>query len=486
MRAFPHPVQDPFTLNLTGIIHMYLCIITDRGNMLELKGVTKKFNVLPAVNNVSFTVRTYNRRPSLQNPKAQKESRGKRMKNKMFSFFVFITVLFFAVNFFPEKTHADRINQIQQSDDVVVVSNPKTPESKMRILFTEELSIGEAEGDENYMFGNSIAFNTDDEGNFYVADYDSNRILKYDPEGKHLLTFGREGQGPGEFRTLSVPRFDKDNNLYITDAMNQRISFFDQDGNYLRQIRMQDRYSNLFINSKNYFISTKWVISQEASIQKQTSTYGLFDDKFNLVTELYKDEIEIPMPASTDESTIIEYFAKIWSMTAFRPAVRFILADNNFIYLGRPEKYEINIYSPEGKPVKKITRDCDPIPVSDKDKEDFIERMTETLSRTPVFNDDLMKKVSQKTKFPKHKPVYQSFILMENGWLAVIVDSVEDEYTLLDIFDQDGKYIAHFKTPVPAEGLFSLLLFFKNGKAYCVADEDGYKYVKRYSFEIQE
>jgi hypothetical protein len=408
------------------------------------------------------------------------------MKNKISSFFVLIVVLLFAVNFFSEKTHADRLIGMQQSDDVVVISNPKTPESEIRIVFTEELTIGEAEGDENYMFGNNIAFNTDGEGNFYVADYDSNRILKYDPEGKHLLTFGREGQGPGEFQTLSVPRFDKDNNLYINDAMNQRISFFDQDGNYLRQIRMQDRYSNLFINSKDYFISTKWVISQETNLQKQTSTYGLFDDKFNLIAELYKDEIGIPMPTSTEESAIIEYFAKIWSMTAFRPTVRFLLADNDFIYLGCPEKYEINIYSPEGKLLKQITRDYDPIPVSDKDKEVFIERMTETLSRTPVFNEDMMKKVSQKTKFPKYKPAYQSFTLMENGWLAVIVNAVEDEYTILDIFDQDGKYIGHFKTLVPAEGLFSLLLFFKNGKAYCVADEDGYKFVKRYNFEIKE
>lgn len=408
------------------------------------------------------------------------------MKNKIFSFFVLIIVLFFAVNFFPEKTHADRSIGIQQSDDVVVISNPKTPESEMRIVFTEELSIGEAEGDENYMFGDSIVFNTDDEGNFYVADYDSNRILKYDSEGKHLLTIGREGQGPGEFRTLSVPRFDKDNNLYITDSMNQRISFFDQDGKYLRQIRMQDRYFNLFINSKDIFISNKWTMSQETSLQKQTTTYGLFDSEFNLIAELYKDEIEIPMPTGTGESEIIEYLAKMWGRTAFRPTVRFILADNDFVYLGRPEKYEINVYSPEGKLLKQISRDYDPIPVSDKDKEDLIERMSESLSRYPMFTEDLIKKASQKTKFPKYKPAYQSFILMENGWLAVIVDSVEDEYTLLDIFDQNGKYIAHFKTPVPAEGLYSLLLFFKNGKAYCVADEDGYKFVKRYSFEIQE
>ena len=75
---------------------------------------------------------------------------------------------------------------------------------------------------------------------------------------------------------------------------------------------------------------------------------------------------------------------------------------------------------------------------------------------------------------------------MENGWLAVIVDSVEDEYTLIDIFDQEGKYIAHFKTPVPAEGIRAGQLFFKNGKAYSAVTEEDYRFVKRYSIEIQE
>ena len=100
--------------------------------------------------------------------------------------------------------------------------------------------------------------------------------------------------------------------------------------------------------------------------------------------------------------------------------------------------------------------------------------------------DDIRKKALENIKYPKYKPAYQSFTLMENGWLAVIIESVEDEYTLFDIFDQEGQYIAHFKTPIPAEARLSGLLFFKNGKAYSVVTEDDYKFVKRYSFEIQE
>lgn len=406
--------------------------------------------------------------------------------NKKITFIICFMTAYFVLSSLPNEIHAKGADENQNSDEVVVVSNPKTPASGMRIVFREELSIGEVEGDENYMFGNNIVFNTDDEGNFYVMDYDTKRILKYDPEGKFLLKFGREGQGPGEFQSLSVPRFDHDGNLYISDTLSRKISFFDRDGHYLRQITAQQRYLDPFVNSKGFILAYRWEMNQEGNVQKQTSTYGLFDDKFELLAELYKDEFEVPMPAGKDENAIADYLAKAWSRTAFRPSVRYVLTDDDLIYLGWPDKYEINVYSPEGKMVKKITRDYDPLPVSDKDKEEFLKRLSESLSSMALLNESQKEKALKKIKFPKFKPAYQTFTLMENGWLAVVVDSIEGEYTLLDLFDEDGKYISQFETPVLDDGVYSASLFFNNGKAYCVAVEDDYKFAKRYSYEIQE
>lgn len=397
---------------------------------------------------------------------------------------VSIILIFLAMFYFPDKILAAEINTIHESEDGVVISNPKTPELNLRIVFTEELSIGEVEGDENYMFGQNIFFNTDEDGNFYVSDLATYRILKYNPDGKYLLSIGREGQGPGEFGSLSFIGFDKDKNIYTNDVVNNRISFFDKEGKYLRQIRMTERYPFVVFNSKNFIIANKRTISEEGNVQKLTHLYGLFDSEFNLVTELFKDEIEMPLPTGVDASSLGEYIAKVFSISAFRPQVITALADNDSIYLGYPDKYEINVYSPEGKLVKKINRDSDPIPVRNKDKESFVKIVSENLPA--IITDDIKEKAFQNIKYPKHKPAYQGLTLMENGWLAVIVDSVEDEYTLIDIFDQEGKYIAHFKTPVPAEGIWAGLLFFKNGKAYSVVTEDDYKFVKRYSIEIQE
>ncbi len=141
------------------------------------------------------------------------------------------------------------------------------------------------------------------------------------------------------------------------DGSNRRISFFNRNGEFLRQIPLQERYNNLYINSKGLFIANKWNLVQEGGISKQTSLYGLFDDKFNLVEELFKDEFKSSMPTGYGESSIVSFLANLLSMTAFKPQVIFALSNDDFIYLGYTEKYEINIYSPEGKLAKKITRD---------------------------------------------------------------------------------------------------------------------------------
>jgi ureidoglycolate hydrolase len=108
--------------------------------------------------------------------------------------------------------------------------------------------------------------------------------------------------------------------------------------------------------------------------------------------------------------------------------------------------------------------------ISQKDKQDFIRiQGDEFLHFLPPRADVLKKKAVQLIQFPKHKPAFQGLIPMENGWLAVIADSLGSEYTVFDIFDRDGRYIAHFKANIPSEGLF-----FKNGKAYALqTTEDG-------------
>jgi hypothetical protein len=96
----------------------------------------------------------------------------------------------------------------------------------------------------------------DDEGNLYVADSGWNKIFKFDSNGKFLMSFGREGQGPGEFmgQRRSNPlniTFGNDKKLYINDPGNSRISVFTKDGKFVRQYKVPPlTYDAPAVNSK--------------------------------------------------------------------------------------------------------------------------------------------------------------------------------------------------------------------------------------------
>jgi hypothetical protein len=392
--------------------------------------------------------------------------------------FNFVFLFFIVSNL--ETLGKEPIN-IQSLEEVKILSNPKTPSQKnglkLRIVFKEELSVGVEEGEENYMFGGRVYFNTDDEGNIYVNDWDRKRIQKFDPQGKYLITIGRKGRGPGEFVNAWNPRFDKDGNLYVFDLSNRRISFFTTDGEYLKQISLPQGMSIHYMNSQGLFFAAQSKILSDSDIFSYTYTYGLFDKDLSQVADIYSQTTE----RKRDTSSRAHYVANIYSDDAYDPELTFLMSKDEFIYLGYTEKYEIKIFSPEGKLVKIIQREYKPIKIGKKHKEDFIKYLEDEYFRFTPRDQPIKKDIIRLLKYPKYLPAYQTFTMMENGWLFVVVDSGEEEAKLIDIFDQDGKYIAQFTTAVSTDRLI-----FKNGKAYAIDTVNDFRYVKRYSYEIQE
>ncbi|MCJ7582005.1 MAG: 6-bladed beta-propeller [Candidatus Aminicenantes bacterium] len=407
------------------------------------------------------------------------------MQKRKYIHRILIFSLMFLLSITSQFLIAQEKSKVENINGVEVISNPKLPiykdGLKIKLVFREELSIGQIEGDENYMFGAGISFNTDEEGNFYVTDFANTKIVKYTPNGEYILSFGRKGQGPGEFQNMSVTRFDKDGFLYVTDSTNRRISFFNKNGEFIRQIHLSERFIDLYINSESLYVGRKWDMLQEEKAMKQISVFGLFNSDLEIMEEIYTDEIATPLPSGRDETSIVQYLASSYSVLAFRPEGWLALNENDLIYFSCPVDYMINIYSQLGKLQKVIKRDYEPIHITKNDEESFLNNMSEGLASSANIPQGTFKKALEKIKFPSYKPAFQKFTLMENGWLFVIVDSIPDEYALIDLFDQDGEYIAQFELKMPLERIF-----FKNGKAYAVATENDYKFVKRYNYEIQE
>jgi len=107
----------------------------------------------------------------------------------------------------------------------------------IKLEFIEHL--GEIDGeDENYLFYRPCDIAGDSDGNLYVLDGGNHRVQKFDNKGKHLTTFGRSGQGPGEFQWPFSIDIDKDGNIFIADWMNVRLEVFSPHGEYLRSVKL--------------------------------------------------------------------------------------------------------------------------------------------------------------------------------------------------------------------------------------------------------
>jgi len=79
-----------------------------------------------------------------------------------------------------------------------------------------------------------VAVTKDDRENLYVAEYGSNdRVQKFTSDGKFLLAFGAFGTKPGEFQRPSGLVWHG-GNIYAADAFNNRIQVFTDEGKFLK------------------------------------------------------------------------------------------------------------------------------------------------------------------------------------------------------------------------------------------------------------
>lgn len=74
------------------------------------------------------------------------------------------------------------------------------------------------------------------QGDVYITDgYGNSRVHKYGPDGKHILSWGAPGCGPGEFQIVHNILCDTDGWVYVADRENHRIQVFDGNGRYETQ-----------------------------------------------------------------------------------------------------------------------------------------------------------------------------------------------------------------------------------------------------------
>ena len=212
----------------------------------------------------------------------------------------------------------------------------------LKVALEFVLKIGELESeDENYLLFEVLDVNLDSEGNIYVVDAGNFRVQKYDPEGKYLATYGRKGQGPGEFGFPRTIDLDSDGNMYIYDQFKGRILVLSQDGTELRSFKLGKRTAEFRILKSGEFIT------------KNLS--GIPRDSFTAISEPIT-EYTLPVAQIYDkEGELLREFGKPFDYkdiiinTSMGNMFYFTTDQNDYIYLAFQHQNRIEKYSSEGE-----------------------------------------------------------------------------------------------------------------------------------------
>jgi hypothetical protein len=366
-----------------------------------------------------------------------------------FSIALFISIFMLLIS--CQKQKAQWKGTIEEENGVTVVKNPKEPMYGEDIVNLEkEISIGNPEGKEEYVFYRTL-MDVDKDGNMYILDIAAPNIRVFDPEGNYKQTIGRKGQGPGEMLSPRSIHITPQNEIMVYDSRNRRFSFYSLDGNFIKQ----DLAATAGFLFSPKMDSTGYIVG--GILRRESFTLNKFDIELNPVLTIYT--IDIVRLSRTGEREVMI------------PSFSFDLTKKDNIVCGYNDKYELQIFDSLGKLTRKIIKEYDPLEISEKDKEEYIYRLTGGRGYPP----------GEKVVFPKHHHPFLNISVDEEDRIFVStperVEGKDGSY-YYDVFDSEGKCLA--KVPIELkDGRYPLL--FRNKKLYFIDEiEEGYQIVKRY------
>lgn len=369
-----------------------------------------------------------------------------------------IYLLFVSVIFSLLFAEAERVQKpewkgtIIKEGEVTVVKNPKEPMSGSDVLFLqEELSVGKAEGKEEYLFYDIRSpvsnVDVDAQNNIYVLDIKASQVKVFDKDGHFVRTIGRKGQGPGEFEGAWKIFISSGNELIVEGMMSRRLDYFNLDGVYIKRVSIAQ--ANI----------------SEVNMDSTGTIYGVssIQDRNNPRIELKKFDRNLRVLGTLD--MVPKWNDERDGYNPFVGGIHQHILPGDQVLIGSNRKYELKVFNSQARLVKIIQKEYEAARVT---KEDIEER-----EKGMIYKGGS----GPSPQYVKFLPPFMSFMTDDKGWIFVRLNerTKERKYSLYDIFDAEGKCLA--------KQVFRFWpVLWKKGKLYAVEeDEDGNQFLKRYN-----
>ena len=320
-----------------------------------------------------------------------------------------------------------------------------------------EVSIGELDGPEEYLFGSVSAIAVDDDHNVYVLDGQARHVRVFDSEGTYVKTLGRDGEGPGEFK-VPIGLAISNGRLLVRDPANGRVQLFgletgeNEEWRYLPSDRFwntplyRDDQGRIYVDiseTEMRFIVMDSDGTQTDTISAPVAPADFDDDRYSMNTEGESGDRWISVGATVP-------FSPDWYWTV-HPTGYFLSALST--------AYRINLEQEGG--VLRIERNHTPVAVLDDEHDRHEQRI---MSRMRRFNAGWS---WDGPGIPEHKPPFRGLSAGSDGriWVRLwteaqrVANEEHDpanpesapftwvEPLRYDVFEADGTYLGAVVPP---------------------------------------
>lgn len=363
----------------------------------------------------------------------------------------------------------------------------------------EEASIGVDAGDDAYMLGRVRSIAASDE-RIYVIDSQVPALRTYDWNGVHVRDLGREGEGPGEFRSPSSVGVDAQGRVWLHDQIMQRIVVFTPDGEPLTTLSLGGARIS---GSRDSMVLAPQGIAYVLDIVRPEEP-AASGDELRIVWRPHDmegvagDPIDIPRDENPAYLEARSSNAVRVQAIPFQPNGDATFAASGVLVTGHPSAYAFEVRHPDGR-VMRIERSWTPVPVlpgeADAHRQAAIDYLRE-LDPDWTWGD---------AEIPATKPAFSRLLPALSGetWVvrpgparhdescdeASFPDDGEahcwTEEPLVDVFGPDGRYLGAVTVPA---GLQWDPRPHINGSDFIarVEDDAGTVMVKRYRLALPE
>jgi hypothetical protein len=307
-------------------------------------------------------------------------------------------------------------------------------------------------------FSDITSVAVDPAGNVLVLDGKECRVQAFDAAGKFVRTFGRKGQGPGELNGPIGIAVTPANEIMVEDSLNRRLSYFARDGKFLRQQStaqgMGMGLAGLVMDKRGRMVGRS-LFMDGGKIGFEIRTY---DPNLKPGAALARIEMGGLGKLRIDPLTSA-------------PGLVLSLDERGRIFLGSSEGYRIRVFDFEGRLLRIVEREFEPVPVK-KEEHDRIFKILGGIPATGGLN------LKEMITIPEAYPAYLMFVVDPDG--RILVRTFEkgktDKEYFYDLFDSQGHYVHRFASRTE-------FLLWRNGRLYGTEeDADGFEILRCFRF----